>query len=186
MGRKRIRQGKHLHLFIACVILAGIWGCTGLQGALARPDYWQADHHLAGGDYQAALKQYQEITELYPQAADEALFGMGCLYAHPRNPQRDYQKALDAFRRVVNDYPRSKYREPAEALLSVVGEAASQNSQAASQKKHVETLEKHVETLEKQVDGQQKQIEGLQKQIEQMKEIDRSLEEKRRKAPAGN
>jgi outer membrane protein assembly factor BamD (BamD/ComL family) len=179
MGRKRIRQGKHLHLFIACVILAGICGCSGLQGALARPDYWQADHHLAGGDYQAALKQYREITELYPQAADEALFGMGCLYAHPRNPQRDYQKALDAFRRVVNDYPRSKYREPAEALLSVVGEAASQNSQAAAQKKLIETLEK-------QLDGQQKQIEGLQKQIEQMKEIDRSLEEKRRKAPAGS
>jgi outer membrane protein assembly factor BamD (BamD/ComL family) len=179
MGRKRIRQGKHLHLFIACVILAGICGCSGLQGALARPDYWQADHHLAGGDYQAALKQYREITELYPQAADEALFGMGCLYAHPRNPQRDYQKALDAFRRLVNDYPRSKYREPAEALLSVVGEAASQNSQAAAQKKLIETLEK-------QLDGQQKQIEGLQKQIEQMKEIDRSLEEKRRKAPAGS
>ena len=179
MGRKRIRQGKHLHLFIACVILAGICGCTGLQGALARPDYWQADLHLAGGDYQAALKQYQVITELYPQAADEALFGMGCLYAHPRNPQRDYQKSLDAFRRVVNDYPRSKYREPAEALHSVVGEMASQNSQAASQKKQVEALEK-------QLDGQQKQIEGLQKQIEQMKEIDRSLEEKRRKAPAAN
>ena len=32
MGRKRIRQGKHIHLFIACVILAGICGCTGLQG----------------------------------------------------------------------------------------------------------------------------------------------------------
>ena len=179
MGRKRIRQGKHLHLFIACVILAGIWGCTGLQGALARPDYWQADHHLAGGDYQAALKQYQEITELYPQAADEALFGMGCLYAHPRNPQRDYQKALDAFRRVVNDYPRSRYREAAEAFLHVVGDAASQNSQTASQKKLVETLEKQVGTLEKQV-------EGLQKQIEQMKQIDRNLEEKRRGAPAGH
>jgi outer membrane protein assembly factor BamD (BamD/ComL family) len=179
MGRKRIRQGKHLHVFIACVILAGICSCTGLQGALARPDYWQADHHLAGGDYQSALKQYREITELYPQAAGEALFGMGCLYANPKNPQRDYQKALDALRRVVNDYPRSKYREPAEALLSVIGEAASQNSQAASQKRQVEALEK-------QLDGQQKQIEGLQKQIEQMKEIDRSLEEKRRKAPAGN
>lgn len=172
MGRKRIRQGKHLHVFIACVILAGICGCTGMQGVLARPDYWQADHYLAGGDYQAALKQYQEITELYPQAADEALFGMGCLYAHPRNPQRDYGKSLDAFRRVVNDFPRSRYREAADALLSVVGEAANRNNQAASQKKQIETLEK--------------QVEGLQKQIEQMKEIDRSLEEKRRKAPAGN
>ena len=165
MGRKRIRQGKHLHVFIACVILAGICGCSGLQGVLARPDYWQADHYLAGGDYQAALKQYREITELYPQAADEALFEMGCLYAHPKNPQRDYQKSLDAFRRVVNDFPRSRYRETADALLSVVGEAASRDNLAASQKK---------------------QVESLQKQIEQMKEIDRSLEEKRRKAPAGN
>jgi len=172
MGRKRIRQGKHLHVFIACVILAGICGCTGMQGVLARPDYWQADHYLAGGDYQAALKQYREITELYPQAADEAFFGMGCLYAHPKNPQRDYQKSIDAFRRVVNDFPRSRYRESADALLSVVGEAANRNNQAASQKKQVETLEK--------------QVESLQKQIEQMKEIDRSLEEKRRKAPAGN
>lgn len=179
MGRKRIRQGKHLYIFIACVILAGICGCTGLQGALARPDYWQADHYRAGGDYQAALNQYREIIDLYPKAADEAFFGMGCLYAHPKNPQRDYQKSLEAFRRVVNDFPLSRYREAAESFLHVVGEAASQNSQAASQKKQVETLEK-------QVDGQQKQIEGLQKQIEQMKEIDRSLDEKRRKAPAGN
>jgi tetratricopeptide (TPR) repeat protein len=179
MGRKRIRQGKHLHLFIACVMLAGICGCSGMQEVLARPDYWQADHYRAGGDYDAAMKQYREITVLYPQAADEAYFGMGCLYAHPRNPQRDYQKSLDAFRRVVSDYPRSHYRDAAEALLSVVGEAANRNSQAASQKKQVEALEK-------QVDGQMKQIEGLQKQIEQMKEIDRSLEEKRRKAPAAN
>ena len=89
MGRKRIRQGKHLYLFIACMILAGLCGCTGLQGALSRPDYWQADHYLAGGNYDAAMKQYRSITELYPQAADEALFGMGCLYAHPKNPQRD-------------------------------------------------------------------------------------------------
>jgi tetratricopeptide (TPR) repeat protein len=179
MGRERIRQGKHLYIFIACVILAGICGCTGLQGALAKPDYWQADHYRAGGDYDAALKQYREIIELYPQAADEAYFGMGCLYAHPRNPQQDYQKSLEAFRRVVDDYPRSYYRQAAEAFLSVVGEAANRNSQAASQKKQLETLEKQVGTLEKQ-------IEGLQKQIEQMKEIDRSLEEKRRGAPAGN
>jgi len=179
MGRERIRQGKYLYLFIACVILAGVGGCTGLQGALSRPDYWQADHYLAGGDYGAAMKQYRSITELYPQAADEALFGMGCLYAHPRNPQRDYQKSLEAFRRVINDFPGSKYRESSEALLSVVGEAADRNSRTTSQKKLIETLEKQVGTLEKQV-------EGLQKQIEQMKEIDRSLEEKRRKAPAGN
>jgi tetratricopeptide (TPR) repeat protein len=161
------------------VILAGICGCTGFQGALAKPDYWQADHHRAGGDYEAALKQYRQIIELYPQAADEAYFGTGCIYAHPRNPKQDYQKSAEAFRRVVDDYPRSYYRQAAEAFLSVVDDAAKRNSQAASQKKQVEALEK-------QLDGQMKQIEGLQKQIEQMKEIDRNLEEKRRKAPAAN
>jgi len=178
MGRKRIRQGKHLYLFIACVILAGICGCTALQGALARPDYWQADHYRAGGNFDAAMKQYGQIIELYPQAADEASSD-GLPLRPPPKPAAGLSEVPRAFRRVINDYPQSRYRDAAEAFQSIVDEAANRNSQAASQKKQVETLEK-------QVEGQQKQIEGLQKQIEQMKEIDRSLEEKRRKAPAGN
>ena len=48
MGRKRTREGKHLHLFLACLILSVILGCGGLQGLLAKPDTWQADEPLAG------------------------------------------------------------------------------------------------------------------------------------------
>ena len=57
-----------------------------MQSLLARPDYWQADQSLAGGNDQAALSQYREIDRLYPQAADEALFWTGVILASPWLP----------------------------------------------------------------------------------------------------
>lgn len=179
MGRKRIRQGKHVHLLLACVILIGIGGCTGMQSLLARPDYWQADQHLAAQNDQAALAQYREIDRLYPQAADEALFWTGVIHASPKSPHRDYRKAEEAFRRVIQEHPGSKYRGPSEGLLALLGDATNRDSQVMNQRKQVEALGKQVEALEKQV-------EGLQRQIEQMKEIDKSLEEQRRKAAPGS
>ena len=150
-----------------------------MQSLLARPDYWQADQYLAGGNDQSALSQYREIDRVYPQAADEALFWTGIIHANPRSPHRDYQKAAEAFRRVSQEHPRSKYRGPSEGLLALLGEATNRDSQVANQKKQAEALAKQLEVLEKQVDA-------LQRQIEQMKEIDRSLEEKRRKVAPGS
>jgi outer membrane protein assembly factor BamD (BamD/ComL family) len=176
MGRKRSRQGKHLHLFLACLILIGISGCTGVQGMLAKPDYWQADQQLASGNYTAALEQYREINRLYPRASDEGLFKIGCIYAHPKNPKRDYQKSLDVFRQLVTEHPRSNYREPTDTFIAILGELASRDRELTNRDRGAPALRRQVDSLEKQV-------ETLQKQIEQMKEIDRSLEEKRRTMP---
>jgi outer membrane protein assembly factor BamD (BamD/ComL family) len=171
MGRKRIRHGKHVHFLVACIVLIGlaISGCTGLQEIMAKPEYRQADDNLALGNYQAALGKYGEVINLYPQAADGALFGIGCIYADPQNPERDYKKSADAFRKLVAEYPKSRYREPSEVALALLGEMTKRDRGTAALKKQVESLEKQIETL--------------QKQIEQMKEIDRSLEEKRRAVP---
>jgi tetratricopeptide (TPR) repeat protein len=178
MGRKRSRQGKYLYLFITAALLIGlgITGCSGFQGLLARPDYWQADQYLAEGNYSAALAQYRQIPLLYPEASDEALLAIGCILANPKNPERDYEKSLDTLRQLVTEFPRSKYRASAETLISVIGELTNRDKGAPA-------LKRQVESYEKQVEGLQKQVEGLQKQIEQMKEIDRSLEEKRRAMP---
>ena len=176
MGRKRNRQGKLLYLFLACLILIGISGCAGFQGVLAKPDYWQANQQLASGNYETALEQYREINRLYPKTADEALFKIGCIFAHPKNPKRNYQKSLDAFRQMVSEYPRSAYREPADAFIAILSELASRERELTNRDRGAPALRKQVDSLEKQV-------ETLQKQIEQMKEIDRSLEEKRRNMP---
>jgi tetratricopeptide (TPR) repeat protein len=136
---------------------------------MAKPEYRQANDDLTRGNYQAALGKYREVINLYPQAADGALFGIGCIHADPKNPERDYKKSADAFRQLVAEYPESKYREPSEMVLSLLGEMTKRDRGTAALKKQLETLEKQIETL--------------QKQIEQMKEIDRSLEEKRRAVP---
>jgi outer membrane protein assembly factor BamD (BamD/ComL family) len=143
---------------------------------VARQEYRQAEDDLARGNYQAALGKYNQITQQYPQAADEALFAIGCIYANPQNPERNYKKSADVFKQLVAEYPKSKYREPSETVLALLGEMTKRDRSAAVLKKQVETIEKQNETLHKQV-------ETLQKRIEQMKEIDRSLEEKRRAVP---
>jgi chaperonin cofactor prefoldin len=178
MGRKQSRQGKYIYLFIACAVLIGpgITGCSGIQGFLAKPDYWQADQYLAEGNNSAALVQYQQIAGFYSQAADEALFGIGCILANPKNPEKNYQKSLDALRKLVSEYPRSKYRASADTVIALIGEVMNRDKVAPA-------LRKQVDSYEKQVEGLQKQVESLQQQIEQMKEIDRSLEEKRRAMP---
>jgi tetratricopeptide (TPR) repeat protein len=178
MGRKQSRQGKYVYFFITGAVLIGlgITGCSGFQGLLARPDYWQADQYLAEGNYQAAQQQYRQITGLYPRASDEALFGIGCILANPKNPEKNYQKSLDALGQMVSEYPQSKYRASAETLIALIGEVMNRD-------KVEPTFKRQVDSYEKQVDSLQKQVESLQKQIEQMKEIDRSLEEKRRAMP---
>jgi outer membrane protein assembly factor BamD (BamD/ComL family) len=47
---------------------------------------------------------------------------MGLIYAHVNNPQRDFGKALDFFKRVVKDYPKSPLAEEAKAWAGVLQE----------------------------------------------------------------
>lgn len=183
MGRKRTREGKHLHLFLACLILIGILGCGGVQGLLARPDAWQADQQLAAGNFDAAADQYREINRLYPRTADDGLFKIGCIQAHPRNPKKDYAKALETFRQLVVEHPRSAHRAPADTFIAILGELAMREKELANREKELANREKGAPALKRQVDALEKQVDALQKQIEQMKEIDRSLEEKRRTMP---
>ncbi len=140
-----------------------------LQVVPARLQYLAVDEQMAGGNYQAALEGYRRIAEAYPRSADRALFCMGYLYAHPKNPDRDHQKALDAFKRLVAEHPHSEYRPPSESFLAVLGDIVNRDKRASG--------------LKKQVDALEKQVESLEKQIEKMKAIDRDLEEKRRLSP---
>lgn len=183
MGRKRNREGKHLYLFLACLILIAVPGCSGLQGMLSRPDTWQANQQLAAGNFEAAEQQYREIIRLYPRAADESLFRIGVIQAHPRNPKKDYGKAVGTFRQLAAEHPRSDWRPPAEAFIAILGELAIREKELASREKELSSRDRGTPALRRQIDALEKQVDALQKQIEQMKEIDRSLEEKRRTMP---
>jgi outer membrane protein assembly factor BamD (BamD/ComL family) len=53
---------------------------------------------------------------------DEALFNIGLIYAHSGNPKKDYRKALDSFRKVIADYPKSPFVEQAKIWVGILQE----------------------------------------------------------------
>ena len=79
---------------------------------------------LTQGDYAGSLKESQRVLSLPGKnpPKDQALFQMGLIYAHVNNPQRDFGKALDSFKRVVKDYPKSPLAEEARVWAGVLQE----------------------------------------------------------------
>jgi TolA-binding protein len=77
---------------------------------------------LAKGDYEGALEENQKILSKYPNKppGDEALFNMGLIYAHSKNPQKDYQKSILFFSKLVEGYPRSALTEQAKIWIGVL------------------------------------------------------------------
>jgi tetratricopeptide (TPR) repeat protein len=79
---------------------------------------------LARGDYEGALAENQKVLALSNRQppGDEALFNIGLIYAHSGNPKKDYRKALDSFRKVIADYPKSPFVEQAKIWAGILQE----------------------------------------------------------------
>jgi outer membrane protein assembly factor BamD (BamD/ComL family) len=77
---------------------------------------------LAKGDYKGALVENQAVLSEFgkDRLADEALFNMGLIYAHYGNPEKDYNRSLDYFRKVVDEYPQSHLLEQARIWSGVL------------------------------------------------------------------
>ncbi len=158
MGRERTRKGKYLLLYPACCItlLLGIWGCANFlgkwegEGRLAR-----ARTLLAKGKYEASLREAKEVLGLYPRTlGEEALFQMGLIYAYPKNPDRDYNRALECFHGVIKDFPQSKIKDQAGVWVLFLQE----------------------------IMDKEREIGNLKDQLLRLKEIDLGIEEKKNQA----
>ena len=123
MGRKRFGKRKYFFLCIAGLIFFYLSSCGTImerltvlekekpvviekEGCLHRDVLEPLARHE---DFETLLKQKQETLSILPKnkPADEILFSLGLLYAHPENPKKNYKKSLTFFKRVINEYPRS-------------------------------------------------------------------------------
>lgn len=64
---------------------------------------------LLAGKYEDSLKKIQKALSLSANQppGDEALFNMGLIYAHFGNPNKNYEKSLNYFKKLMKDYPLS-------------------------------------------------------------------------------
>lgn len=127
---------------------------------VGKEELWGAKKLALCGDKARALKKYEHVSKTFPEIGDQALFGMGVLYAESGTGKGDYKKSLDVFQAILERYPRSDLKEETRVMIALINELLASRKQAESWEKEAETLKQ---------------------QIEQMKEIDRDVERKIRR-----
>ena len=170
MGKKRAEKRKRLFLHGAC-LLAILLLSAGCVTALNLQKRWQGHEHLdvaeklmIKGDFEGALKAYDEVVRLFPGVSpgDSALFHMGLIRAHPDNPQRDYKKALECFRRLDRDFPRSALRDEVRVWIGAIDELTRRENRIKDLEKTVSALENRLKALKEiDINVEEKKREGL-------------------------
>jgi L,D-peptidoglycan transpeptidase YkuD (ErfK/YbiS/YcfS/YnhG family) len=159
---------RYLRLFFACIsiTLILICGCSYLdEGLQVRSISQAANDFFNQGKYEASLSQYEQIIEKHPAVTDRVLFEMGIIYAYPRNEQKDYQKSLECFQRLVRDYPDSAYRLDSQMMIQQIHNVIIKDKIIATQQTQIETSRQEVKDKENEVIALQKKIETLEQKI---------------------
>jgi tetratricopeptide (TPR) repeat protein len=158
MAEKRSTLVKYFFLLLVGTVLAS--GCSPFDGTFqARTAFAEANALFGQGSYQAALERYARIAEEQPLTRDRVLFESGIIHAHPKNGQRDDQKALDCFQTLIRDYPESAYRQNSETMIFTITNGALKDRTIA-------TLQSNIETVRNELKGREDTILALQQQIE--------------------
>ena len=152
---------KHLFLIFIGIVLAG---CGQLNGAFqARSAFEEANALLGQGSYSASLDRYARIAEEHPLTRDRVLFEMGIIHAHPRNEEKDYQKALDFFQMLIRDYPESAYRQNSETLIFTINNVTLKDRTIATQQTRIEAVQAELNSREEAIFALQQQLDALER-----------------------
>lgn len=155
-----------------------------------------ADQLFARGDFDGSLKVFQKILDAAPDRppADRATYTIGLIYAHPRNPKRDLEKAKKSLDRIVRLYPASPWAEQAKVWVGVLSETEESKREIEQVRRDLETSKDEVEkkrlAIEKskqEVDKSRLELERTKQEIEKTKQlmeksrqVDIEIDQKRR------
>ena len=163
-------KSRYLRLFFVFIMLTSILvcGCGGRRQA--RTLSKEANDFFNQEKYTASLSKYEQIIEKHPAVADRVLFEMGIIYAHPKNEQKDYQKALKCFQKIVKDYPDSKYRRDSQMMIFQIHNVLNKDKVIGAQQTQIEASRQEVKSKEIEIITLQDKIETLEQDIETLEQ----------------
>jgi murein L,D-transpeptidase YafK len=167
-GKRQRGIGEYLRLFFVCIMITPIFicGCSFIdEGRQTRSISQEANDFFNQGKYEASLSKYEQIIEKNPAVADRVLFEMGVIYAYPTNEQKDYQKSLECFQRIVRDYPDSEYRQDSQMMILQIHNVIIKDKIIAAQQTQIETSRQEVQCKENEIITLQEKIETLEQKI---------------------
>ena len=164
----RRRTSAYLRLLFVCIMIAPIFicGCSYETSLLSE----EANEFFNQEKYEASLSNYEQIIEKHPEVGDRVLFEMGIIYAYPRNEQKDYQKALYCFQKLVRDYPDSAYRHDSQMMILHIHNIIFKDKLIAEQQTQIETSRQKVRGKENEIIALQSKIDTLEAKIETLEQ----------------
>ena len=204
MGGQQTGTGKHISFFLACCLVSafGVGGCADFPAMVRRPAGPETIQGVSErgqeriakarvlydhGEYRAALREAEAVLKnQFHSSGDQALFLTGLIYAHPNNPDRDWQESLKRFQRLKEAFPVSATNERAELYALLIAQIVEQEKTIGDLGKKRTELLKTVEAekekgkeLEQETERLLVELETLRDQLEKLKEIDLVMEEKK-------
>ena len=135
---------------------------------------------FARGDFSGSLKEYQRVQSLAQEASpsDAASFNIALIYADPRNPLRDNQKAMGAFQGVMARYPESPWVDQSRIWIATLEDLARTKREIEESKLEVEKSRQVIEQSQREVEKSNKLLDQSKQEIEKLKqEIEKSKQE---------
>jgi murein L,D-transpeptidase YafK len=125
----------------------------------------EANHFFNQGNYEAALHNYELMIESHPEVADRVLFEMGITYAYPQNVQKDYQKSLECFEKLLREYPDSKYKHDSQMMLLQIHNVIIKDKLIAVQQTRLETARQALESKSNDNLKLREKVEALEAKV---------------------
>lgn len=180
MGQERSGKGEHLLLCIACCISIFLWLC----GCAHSFKQWQGEQALREakelrgmGDYSASEKKTLRVLEDFPHTlGDEALFQMGLLYTLPKNPKADYEKSRAFFEKLLTLYSDSKRKEEAAAWSFAITRIVRSEREAIELQKKLTLLEQTADARGKKLKQVQDELDGREREMTEHQDAVRQLQ----------
>jgi hypothetical protein len=208
MGTKQNWKREYLFLHLTClgILPFVIFGCLHFSKKLQGQQLLEEGmDQMVSRHYQAAMAKNLTVLNKFPHSlADQALFQIGLIYAHPENPNQNYEKSLESFNKILDEFSESRLRHQAQLWVQFLRDVIDKERKIGildnknvllgrtveQQKVKITNLQKKIKTrktvdlivsLEKTVDEQKKEINQLLDQIEKLKRVDLGIEEKKQK-----
>ena len=113
---------KNFTIIMFTLIIGGlIFSCSSDSESKKTEEelYTEAQNYSEKGDFQSAIKTYEEILKIYPHSplAYKAQFLIGFVYSENI---KDYQKAKENYKKVIEKYPDCDLADDAKYMLQTM------------------------------------------------------------------
>lgn len=177
--RAAVKMHHFLTAFAAVSAFFFFFGCATVRQNSRDPKSDRSDQFALAkvlfkeGNYEAAMKENQQLLSEGKAPGDMALYNIGLISACSLNPKKDYLKAVDTFKKLVSQYPHSSFVEEAKVWIQVLEE---HQKIAEERQKFLE--EKRNLTREREILSQER--EKLKYTVEKSRQLDIEIEKRRR------